>query len=111
VTSNTGISAGEPRINLLAHQARLGEAGSREEFEQMLALLAHALHSEAHQVRARGNGDWGIDILIGSLGGRVEIWQSKYFVCGIEGSQRQGIRGGPSPGKWTPSFMLLWVSV
>ena len=52
MTSNTGISAGEPRINLLAHQARLGEAGSREEFEQMLDLLAHALHSEPFRVSA-----------------------------------------------------------
>jgi hypothetical protein len=79
----------EPMINFAVHQARAG-AGASEDFEQMLALLVQAVEGEANLVFANP-GDWGIDVLVGDLRGRVAIWQAKYFARGVAESQRKQI--------------------
>jgi hypothetical protein len=79
----------EPMINFAVHQARAG-AGASEDFEQMLALLVQAVEGEANLVFANP-GDWGIDVLVGDLQGRVSIWQAKYFARGVAESQKKQI--------------------
>jgi hypothetical protein len=71
----------QPMISFFAHQARAGAAGAREDFEQMLALLAQATLGEANLVFANP-GDWGIDVLFGDLLGQATILQAKYFMPG-----------------------------
>jgi hypothetical protein len=65
-------------ITFASHQARAGMAGASEDFEQMLGLLVRATSGEASLVFANP-GDWGIDVLVGDLRGRVTVWQAKYF--------------------------------
>lgn len=75
-------------INFSVHQVR-GDAS--KDFEQMLALLVDAVHGEANLILANP-GDWGIDVFVGDLNGRVTIWQAKYFVREFGGSQQGQIR-------------------
>jgi len=63
----------EPMINFAVHQARAGSAGASEDFEQMLGLLVRATCGEANLVFANP-GDWGIDVVVGDLRGRVTVW-------------------------------------
>lgn len=81
------MSGLQPMINFSVHEVRAGE-GAWEDFEQMLALLVQATHGEASLVFANP-GDWGIDVLVGNLRGRVTIWQAKYFVKGFGRSQQR----------------------
>ncbi|MFC4529326.1 hypothetical protein [Sphaerisporangium dianthi] len=90
--SGTGFGVGEHPIDFLAHHQRRGEAGAREDFEQMLVSLVSAVTGqEAALVRANP-GDWGIDVLVGDLNGSVEIWQSKYFIKEFGESQKKQVR-------------------
>lgn len=57
----------------------------------MLALLVQATQGEAHLIHANP-GDWGIDVLVGDMAGRVTIWQAKYYINGIKETQRRNIR-------------------
>ena len=59
-------------INFAVHQARAGLAGASEDFEQMLGLLVRATCGEANLVFANP-GDWGIDVVVGDLRGRVTV--------------------------------------
>jgi hypothetical protein len=77
-------------INFVMHEARAGQQGAREDFEQMLGLLVQTIHRNAHLVFA-DPGDWGIDVLVGNLNGRVTIWQAKYFVHKFERSQKRQV--------------------
>jgi hypothetical protein len=43
----------------------------------MLALLVARREGCSRHISA-GGGDWGIDVLVGELNGRVKIWQAKY---------------------------------
>jgi len=80
----------QPMINFASHQVRAGQVGASEDFEQMLGLLVRATSGEAGLVFANP-GDWGIDVLVGDLHGRVTVWQAKYFVRGVGRSQRAQI--------------------
>jgi outer membrane protein assembly factor BamB len=83
-----GIAVSEqPMITFASHQARAGMAGASEDFEQMLGLLVRATSGEASLVFANP-GDWGIDVLVGDLRGRVTVWQAKYFTRGVGRSQQ-----------------------
>ncbi|WP_238010304.1 serine/threonine protein kinase [Dactylosporangium sp. AC04546] len=63
---------------------RANEAGAPLEFEQMLAALVQTLDlGDARLVRP-AQGDWGIDVLVGDLAGRVTIWQAKYYPDGVD---------------------------
>ncbi len=79
-------------INFAVHQARAGLAGASEDFEQMLGLLVRATCGEANLVFANP-GDWGIDVVVGDLRGRVTVWQAKYFVRGVARGQQRQIEG------------------
>ncbi len=74
-------------ITFAAHQARAGTAGASEDFEQMLGLLVRATAGDGSLVFANP-GDWGIDVLVGDLSGRVTVWQAKYFIRGVARSQQ-----------------------
>src|SRR5262249_4086524 len=82
----------QPMITFASHQARAGMAGASEDFEQMLALLVRAASGEANLVFATP-GDWGIDVLVGDLRGRVTVWQAKYFARGVGRSQQRQVAG------------------
>ena len=86
-----GTAPGEPPINFHVHRARQNEAGAREEFEQLVALLVQAVEGRAHLVHAGSGGDWGIDALVGDLSGQVEIWQAKYYIDGFKDHHRDKI--------------------
>jgi len=80
----------QPMITFAAHQVRAGQAGAAEDFEQMLGLLVRAASGDGNLVFANP-GDWGIDVLVGDLRGRVTVWQAKYFVRGVGRSQQSQI--------------------
>jgi len=87
-----GFGAGEHPVDFLAHRQRRGEAGAREDFEQMLVSLVSAVTGqEAILVRANP-GDWGIDVLVGDLNGDITDWQAKYFINGFGESQKKQVR-------------------
>ncbi|GAA1005865.1 hypothetical protein Aple_040230 [Acrocarpospora pleiomorpha] len=83
-----------PSVNFLAHAMRQNEAGGRIEFEQMLGMLVQAI--EGIQARipepSGSEGDWGIDVLIGELHGRVSIWQAKYYIDGFNSKHHEKVR-------------------
>lgn len=90
--TDSGFGIGEPPINFLSHSQRRGEAGGREDFEQMLGLLVSAVTGSQATVVQANPGDWGIDVLVGDLNGRVTIWQAKYFINGFGDSQKGQVR-------------------
>lgn len=77
-------------INFIMHEARKGAQGAREDFGQMLGLLVQATQGDAHLIFANP-GDWGIDVLVGNLNGRVAIWQAKYFIREFKESQKRQV--------------------
>lgn len=87
----TGVPAGEALINFAAHQVRANVQGARQDFEEMVAQLVRAVLPGARMVAANP-GDWGIDVLVGDLGGAVTVWQSKYFVPHVNKSHRTQIQ-------------------
>lgn len=86
-----GVVAGDPLISFAAHQVRAGHDGAREDFEHMIGQLVRAVRPGARMIAANP-GDWGIDVLIGRLGGKVAVWQSKYFYPITSKSHQQEIR-------------------
>jgi hypothetical protein len=68
-----------------------GEEFGRVDFHRMLTALIKVKQPTATEVRA-DPGDWGIDTYVGSLVGRVSVWQSKYFHGRIGPSQQAQIR-------------------
>jgi hypothetical protein len=81
----------EPAINFSIHEVRANTAGATKDFEQMLGLLVQATQGEAHLVSANP-GDWGIDVFVGELDGKVTIWQAKYFIHKFGDSQKKAVR-------------------
>ena len=77
-------------INFHVHQVRANSFGASEDFEKMLGLLVQATVGEANLVFANP-GDWGIDVLVGDLHGKVTIWQAKYFIRGVGKTQKPQI--------------------
>jgi hypothetical protein len=67
------------------------EDGGRAHFERMLSALIAVEYKAATDIRA-DPGDWGIDIMVGSLAESIMIWQSKYFYDKIGDSQKRQIR-------------------
>lgn len=82
---------GVPPINFRAHALRQNDAGGRDEFEQMLGLLVHAITGLQTRIPEARGGDWGIDALIGDLNGRVSIWQAKYYIDGFTTQHRHEV--------------------
>lgn len=68
------------------------DAGAREIFEKICSQLLCTLHDDkAHQIRP-SQGDGGIDILIGDFTSPIENYQCKYFIDGIDETQKDQIR-------------------
>lgn len=68
-----------------------GDAGAREIFEKICSQLFASLYgSNAHNIKA-SQGDEGIDILVGDFSAPIDVFQCKYFVDGIDSSQKQQI--------------------
>jgi len=84
-----GVPAGEARINFAAHQARANTQGARQDFEEMIGQLVHAVRPGVARMIAANPGDWGIDVFVGNLGGSVTVWQSKYFMPEVAGDSHQ----------------------
>lgn len=93
MTRERGVLGGEDPINFRAHEIRAGNsAGAREDFEAMIRDLVAVDHPDVRRVRVT-RGDGGIDAFVGDLnGGGITIWQVKYFIDGIGGSQRAQIK-------------------
>jgi hypothetical protein len=79
-------------IDFRVHAVRTGsDDAGRVDFHRMLSALVGVTHPNATDVRP-DPGDWGIDVLVGSLVDSVMIWQSKYFYTEIGDSQKRQIR-------------------
>ncbi|WP_157473061.1 hypothetical protein [Frankia sp. EAN1pec] len=79
-------------VNFRAHEVNTGSAaGSRADFEQMIAQLVDVFHPGARQVSANP-GDGGIDVFHGRLDDRIVVWQSKYFIPQIAQAHHGQIR-------------------
>jgi hypothetical protein len=92
VRSPAGVVAGDARINFAAHQVRANAQGARQDFEEMIGQLVTAVRPGVARVAAANPGDWGIDIFLGNLGGRVTVWQSKYFFPIVSRAHQDQIR-------------------
>jgi hypothetical protein len=87
-----GVPAGEARVNFAAHQVRANAQGARQDFEEMIGQLVHAVRPGVARMVAANPGDWGIDVFVGNLGGAVTVWQSKYFMPEVNNTHQTQIR-------------------
>lgn len=84
----------DPPISFHAHEVRTGSPdGARSDYEKMVTQLVASTTPGVRSVEANP-GDWGIDTFVGELdqSGRATIWQSKFFIDGVESSQKHQIR-------------------
>lgn len=95
VETNQRLSAiptagrGLVRLELLGVE---GEAVGRERFERLVTAVVREIHPTARSIRANP-GDWGIDTFVGELSaGTIAVWQSKYFLNGVDRTQQADIR-------------------
>lgn len=70
---------------------KFGEAGAREIFENICVELFQNIYTNAYAVKACP-GDDGIDILVGDLDKTIIVFQCKFFIDGINDSQKKQIR-------------------
>ncbi|MGC7102797.1 hypothetical protein ACPZ19_49715 [Amycolatopsis lurida] len=84
-----GVAAGQTPINFRAHEVRANIQGARQDFEEMIGQLVRAVRPGVAAMVAANPGDWGIDVFVGDLGGRIVVWQSKYFMPEVAGSTHQ----------------------
>lgn len=89
----TQTDGGLPPISFRIHEVRTGSVdGARADFEQMMTQLVAAVLPGVRSITANP-GDWGIDAFVGSLAGSsVAIWQAKYFIDGVDDSQKKQVR-------------------
>lgn len=79
-------------IDFRVHAMTTGsEDGGRVHFQRMLSALIAVEYRTATDIRP-DPGDWGIDVMVGSLADSIMIWQSKYFHDKIGDSQKKQIR-------------------
>lgn len=73
-----------------------GKDGARETFERLIAQLVHLRYGSVGKVEVRkveaNPGDDGLDVLVGELDGVVSVWQSKFFIDGVDKAQQSQIR-------------------
>lgn len=67
------------------------EEAARVDFHRMLSALIGVEHPTATDIRP-DPGDWGIDVIAGSLVESVLIWQSKYFINEFGDAQKRQVR-------------------
>lgn len=80
-------SSEQPMINFAVHDVRAGKAAAREDFIQMIRLLTRATSGQQANLVVTGTGDWGGDALMGSLNGRLAVWQPVNFRAGVRRPQ------------------------
>lgn len=79
-------------IDFRVHAMAAGsDDGGRVLFQRMLSALIAVEYKAATDIRP-DPGDWGIDVMVGSLAESIMIWQAKYFYDKIGDSQKQQIR-------------------
>lgn len=79
-------------IDFRVHVMAAGsDDGGRVLFQRMLSALIAVEYKAATDIRP-DPGDWGIDVMVGSLAESIMIWQSKYFYDKIGDSQKKQIR-------------------
>lgn len=79
-------------IDFRVHAIAAGsDEGGRVLFQRMLSALIAVEYKTATDIRP-DPGDWGIDVMVGSLSESIMIWQSKYFYDKIGDSQKKQIR-------------------
>ncbi|MFS0733842.1 hypothetical protein ABC304_17800 [Microbacterium sp. 1P10UB] len=80
------------KIDFRIHAIDAGsDDGGRVVFHRMLSALVGVEYPTATDIRA-DPGDWGMDVMAGSLVDSILIWQSKYFYDKIGDSQKRQIR-------------------
>jgi hypothetical protein len=85
------LSPGTIAFNFLAQRTGSNEGG-RKLFEELVVDVVGVKHPEVASVEANP-GDWGIDAFIGDLlGGKVSIWQAKYFIDEFGRTQQGEVR-------------------
>jgi hypothetical protein len=81
-----------PNINFRALIDRSGSIeGARALFQKLITSLIRLKHKDASEIRPYP-GDWGIDVLVGNFVDSIFVWQVKYFIDGINNSQKSQIR-------------------
>lgn len=78
-------------VKLIDLQLIYGVAGAREKFEELASHLVKAEIPEADKVRIK-SGDGGIDVHVGELTDRIEVFQCKFFPQGLDESRKGQIR-------------------
>ncbi|WP_431813075.1 hypothetical protein [Kocuria sp. cx-455] len=79
-------------IDFRIHAIAAGsDDGGRVLFQRMLSALIAVEYTTATDIRP-DPGDWGIDVMVGSLADSIMIWQAKYFYEKIGDSQKRQIR-------------------
>lgn len=68
-----------------------GKDGARETFERLIAQLVRLQYRTVRKVEPNP-GDWGLDVIVGELDGVVSVWQSKFFIDGVDKAQQAQIR-------------------
>ncbi len=68
-----------------------GKEGAREKFERLVAQLVILQIPTARRLGA-DPGDWGVDVFAGEIDDVISVWQAKFFIDGVEGSQQDQIR-------------------
>jgi hypothetical protein len=71
-------------------QDALTLGGARTTFQMLITNLVKVKYPDATTVEGSGGRDWGIDTFAGQLaGGDIRIWQSKFILEWVDGSQNQ----------------------
>lgn len=80
-------------INIRQLEIQAGTVeGARTLFEKLIVHLMKVQYKDAKRIRSV-RGDWGIDAIKGELSsGTCIVWQAKYFINGINKSQKEQIR-------------------
>ncbi len=65
--------------------------GARASFERLIAQLVGLRYQGVKIVAAR-RGDWGLDVIVGEIDDVLSVWQAKFFIDGVEETQKSQIR-------------------
>ncbi len=65
--------------------------GARARFEELITHLVEITNPGARSITANP-GDWGVDTFVGELDGMISVWQSKFFMDGVQEAQKKQIR-------------------
>ena len=71
---------------------KYGDAGARDIFEKVCTnLFQEKYGAKAHPIKV-SQGDDGIDVLVGDFSVPIDVYQCKYFIDGVDESQKNQIR-------------------